>query len=347
MDLNLQPLKVTKELILSKIPEEQLMEHYLGVPVKKGLFKSPLRRDNNPTCAFYRNKSGRIILKDFRGDFSGDFLAVVMYKFNCSFYSALQIVANDFNLITRPDLKKNKQKMEYSGNKFSESKSAIIQVEIRDFNEKELAWWNSYGIKLSTLQKFKVFPCKHVFLNGNLFYSESEHQFTFGYYGGIKDDIEQWRIYFPGKKRYKFISNWKSTRIQGSLQLPKENGDVLVITKSMKDCMCLYEYGITAIAPVSENVFITDKQYQKLKQRYKTIVCFFDNDAAGISNMRKIKKQYPDVIPIWIPRKCDTKDFSDFRKKYGHKHTLSLIEYAKQYINGKKEKQIVLENEGT
>jgi hypothetical protein len=32
---------------------------------------------------------------------------------------------------------------------------------------------------------------KNVFLNGNLFYSESDHQFTFGYYGGIKDDIEQ------------------------------------------------------------------------------------------------------------------------------------------------------------
>lgn len=62
--------------------------------------------------------------------------------------------------------------------------------------------------------------------------------------------------------------------------------------------MCLYEYGITAIAPVSENIFITDNQYQKLKKKYKTIICFFDNDSAGISNMCKIKRQYPDVIPI-------------------------------------------------
>ena len=26
----------------------------------------------------------------------------------------------------------------------------------------------------------------------------------------IKNNIEQWRIYYPGKKKYKFISNWKS-----------------------------------------------------------------------------------------------------------------------------------------
>jgi hypothetical protein len=49
MEYNLEPLRPTKELIFSRIPEEQLMEYYLGVPVRKGLFRSPLRRDNHPT----------------------------------------------------------------------------------------------------------------------------------------------------------------------------------------------------------------------------------------------------------------------------------------------------------
>ena len=60
--------------------------------------------------------------------------------------------------------------------------------------------------------------------------------------------------------------------------LSKSGGDYLVITKSLKDCMCLYEYGIPAIAPNSENLFITDKQYQKLKQKYRKIFLFYDND---------------------------------------------------------------------
>lgn len=134
----LGPLRPTKELILNKIPEEQLMEYYLGVPVKKGLFKSPLRQDNHPTCAFYRNTKGNLIFKDFRGDFTGDAFAVVMYKFDCSFYKALQIIANDFNIIPCPGLRKNKAKLEYTNSKFEETKQAIIQVEIRDFQDYEL-----------------------------------------------------------------------------------------------------------------------------------------------------------------------------------------------------------------
>ena len=41
MQIKIQPTKITKELILSHISEETLMEHYLGIPVKKGIFRSP------------------------------------------------------------------------------------------------------------------------------------------------------------------------------------------------------------------------------------------------------------------------------------------------------------------
>ena len=66
------------------------------------------------------------------------------------------------------------------------------------------------------------------------------------------------------------MSNWKKDLIQGAHMLPK-TGNVLVITKSLKDVMTLYEYGITAIAPCSENEFLTDVQYEKIKKRFKHI----------------------------------------------------------------------------
>ena len=123
---------MTKELILSKVPEEQIMEHYLGVRVQKGLFKSPLRHDNTPTCGFYRNKSGRLIMKDFSGAFIGDCFAVVQQKFQVSYYMALQIIANDFGIISKPNLVINKPKLEYSGSVLEKSEQARIQVEIRE-----------------------------------------------------------------------------------------------------------------------------------------------------------------------------------------------------------------------
>ena len=103
--------------------------------------------------------------------------------------------------------------------------------------------------------------------------------------------------------------------------------------------MTLYEYGITAIAPNSENLFITDRQYQILKKKFKTIILFYDNDLPGIKGMNKIKKKYPELKVLYIPRTYKAKDISDFRKKYGKKRTKELIEKAKLYINGK-EKEV-------
>lgn len=335
MEYTLQP-DITKEYILNRIPEERLMEHYLGIPVKKGLFKSPLRVDHRSTCAFYRNKKGRLIFKDFSGAFIGDIFEVVMYIHSCGFSKALSIIANDFGLIKRPDLKKNKPKLKYTGSTFKETNDAIIQIEIRPFQKYELNWWASFGISESTLEKFKVFSCKNVFLNGNLFHIEKQHQFVFGYFGGISiNKLEYWRIYFPGKK-YKFISNWRSSKLQGAHMLPKDGNDLLIITKSLKDVMVLYEFGIPSIAPISENLFLTANQLEKCKKKFKNIVVWYDTDLPGISNMRKIKKTNPELNYFFIPRKHRVKDISDFRKKYGHKKTIELIDKVKErYLNEK------------
>jgi hypothetical protein len=52
-----------------------------------------------------------------------------------------------------------------------------------------------------------VFSCKNVFLNGELFHLYKERQLVFGYFGGIREGVERWRIYFPGRKKFRFISN--------------------------------------------------------------------------------------------------------------------------------------------
>jgi hypothetical protein len=310
------PVDVTKELLLSYHCQEKYMEHYLGVHVGRGLFKSPLRSDKRPTCAFYKNKKGELIMKDFGSTFSGNFINVVMAKFDVGYHQALRIIANDFGIVKDSKLKVNKPKIEYSGNILKEHEQSRIQIEAKEFSEKELKWWQSFGVSEKTLSLFKIYSCKHVFLNGNVFATSTDNAPIFGYYGGKKDGVEHWRIYMPTKKTYRFISNWTKYMIQGSHVLPKD-GEVLIITKSMKDCMAFYDLGITAIAPCSETVFLHENQLEALKKRFKHIVVFFDNDIAGISNMRKIKKKYPELIFYFIPRKLEVKDLSDAIKKYG------------------------------
>lgn len=316
--------KITKDFLLNYNNEEVYMSFYLGIPIKKGLFCSPLRKDNAPTCSFYRNKQGELIFKDFNGSFYGNFISVVMYKYSLNYNEALRTIANDFNLIKTPGYVKHQGNVRENIPKFEASSTALIQVEIQDFKDNELKWWDEYGITEKILKKFHVYSCKNIFLNGSLFMSSSNGCPAYGYYGGKEDNIELWRIYFPKKKQYRFITNWKAKQVQGYKQLPKE-GKLLVITKSMKDVMCLYSLGIKAIAPNSENLFITDKMLEELKLRFKYIAVLYDNDLPGISNMKKIKKSHPELLYTWIPRHYNVKDISDFRKRYGEKKTKQFI----------------------
>lgn len=323
--------RLTKQYLLDRASQETYLEYYLGIPVKKGIFKSPLREDNSPTCSFYKNASGDIILKDFSGQFYGNFINVVMYKYGLTYAQAIKMIANDFGYIKHPTYKKNPKPITISETCYEPPKESIIQVEIQEFSKEELEWWIQFGITEEILRKFKVFSCKTIFLDGNFFMESSRRCPIFGYYRGKNaDGFELWRIYFPKhrKNELRFLSNWKSFLLQGSKQLP-ERGDTLVVTKSMKDLMCLYSMGITAIAPNSENLFLTDNQYCKLKERFDRIVVFYDNDLPGIHNMNKIRKGH-DVQCVWIPRKYGAKDISDFYKMYGRDETLKLIEYARR-----------------
>ena len=320
---NLDPI-ITKELLLSHYSEETYMSYYLGIPVKKGLFCSPLRKDKSPTCSFYRNSNNELIFKDFNGSFYGNFINVVMYKYSISYHDALYMIAVDFNIVNGNKKSKKIPVKVLQQNKFTDKGTSDIRVEIKEYTKKELNWWGSFGITPSILNKFKVFSCKNIFLNGSVFITSSKDSLIFGYYEGKKDNKEYWRIYFPKRTNYRFLSNTPSKLDQGYAQLPKK-GNLLVITKSMKDVMTLYGLGITAIAPNSENLFITDKMLEDLKQRFKYIVVLYDSDLAGISNMNKIRKAHPELYYTWIPRKYNAKDISDFRKMYGKDKTLEFI----------------------
>ena len=330
--------KITKEFLLSKNSEETYMSYYLGIPVQKGLFRSPLRDDRHNTCSFFRGQSGNLYFKDFATGKCLTFEGVVMEKYGCTYHAALKIIARDFGYIKDSNIKlgSNIKPIIKAQPKFENEKETCIQVEIKDFSESELKWWSSFGISEKTLNKYKIFSVKTVFLNGNLFAQSSQHSPIFGYYFGKKGNIEQWRIYFPKRKEFRFIGNVSTKTIQGYKQLPDE-GKLLVITKSMKDVCLLSTLGIPAVAPNSETQFVNDKLLQELKERFKNIILLYDNDLPGVRAMNKIRKQHHGLIVCMIPRKYKAKDISDFYYKYGKSKTVELIKESIEYIKREKE----------
>ena len=139
------------------------------------------------------------------------------------------------------------------------------------------------------------------------------------------------KIYRPLADKYtKWRNNLTEYDIQGYAQLPKK-GDVLFITKSMKDVMCLYEMGIPAISPSSESTFIPNDILESLKKRFKRIIILFDRDPAGVRYSRKISLKM-NLEAMFIHKKYNAKDVSDAIKT-------NSFEEIKEWLYGEIKKQ--------
>lgn len=320
--ISLKP-KITKDFILSKVNQESIMQHYTGNDVtSKKLVTSCLRSDNHVTVGYYKSKSGILYMHDFATNEHLDCWNVVMRLYNCSFYKALNIIANDFGL---SDTNVVPTKINIIP-EIKETESSIIQVQIKDFTDRELEWWKSFGISKKTLKKYHIFSVQHVFLNGELKFTSSEQCPIYGYYfGKDKNKKEFWKIYFPMNKNkgIRFINNLPKKILQGYHQLPK-NGDLLVITKSMKDLCAMYEFNIPAVSTASESTFISDKQLEEFKSRFKHIIVIFDSDRPGKHNMWLIRKKYPELNYYVLPNTLE-KDFTDSIKKIGINKMKELV----------------------
>jgi len=85
------------------------------------------------------------------------------------------------------------------------------------------------------------------------------------------------------------LNNFKG--LQGYDQLP-EKGTLLIVTKSLKDVMLFYEFGIPAIAPASESVILSVEQHKELSQRFTKIVTLYDFDLTGVRSANKMRKEF-------------------------------------------------------
>ena len=329
-------LPITKEFLLSKNSEETYMSYYLGMPLSNKAFCSPLREDKKPSCSIWKSKLGTLYFKDFATGQTLTFVNLVMAKYNCSYSEALLKIAEDFGL-TLDHANVNAPIIQQIPTFKSKSQS-VIQIEQKEFSKKELDWWKQFGITKEILDKFSIFSCKTVFLNGNIFITSTEKCPVFGYFYGIKNNIEQWKIYIPARTKFRWINNADKETTQGYAQLP-ENGNILVITKSLKDVAVLYTFGIPAVAPSSETSFIKKDLIEELKKRFKTIIVFFDNDRTGKAYMAKLRHKFPEFYYLIIPKKLRAKDISDFFKLYGRKLTKDLIQKGLKLISNAKRKR--------
>ncbi len=320
-DVNINPVSV--EMILAKVSEIDVFSYYISSFKELGkVFKSELRNDNRASCSI-KDWNGKLLYRDFSLGESLDCFNYVARKFNCRKWEALNIIATDFNIV-KTHLKANGQLIIRNevipqiGVKVAhKSKESIIEPIYKPWCLQDFNYWNSYGISFDVLEKFNAKPVKTVFINTlRLDYKNNSPIYCYEF-------NDKYKIYRPLEKEFKWFSNTKACNIQGWKQLP-EKGDLLIITKSLKDVMCYNVLGINAIAPQSEGSDIPEYLINNLKTRFKTILVNYDGDYTGTVYSQKLALKY-NLKYFFIE---GDKDISDKIKRIG-------IEETKQYINNR------------
>ncbi len=181
-----------------------------------------------------------------------------------------------------------------------------------------------YGISLQTLQFFNVKACSHVYLNKGdkhyvFEYRNSHPLYSYRFY---KNNNEYFKIYNPysDTKEGKWLTNVGSDCLQGYDQL-SHTGDILFITKSLKDVMVFYEMQYSAVGLQAETNKLSKKSWDELSNRFKRIILVLDRDDQGYTSTGDFLLEY-DVEFFFIDK---TKDISDYVKNYGLDKAKKLI----------------------
>lgn len=295
---------ITLDWILSKVTEYDIYAKYIGEFKVGMIYNSPFRKDKNPSFGiFYSKRTNQLLFKDHGTGECGNVIKFVqLYTGITNYPDILKDIVNRLNI-------NNSTKL--TTTQYKPPTETVIGIVRQNFTETDKKYWSQFNIDINTLKKFNVFSIKYYLCNGVVkgIYKDTNPVYAYKVYNNFK-------IYRPlGDKYTKWRNNLTEYDIQGYEQLPQK-GDTLIITKSMKDVMCLYKMGIPAISPSSESTFIPDKCLEELKTRFKRILILFDRDVAGIKYLRKISKK-TGLEPLLINKKFNAKDVSDAIKLNG------------------------------
>ncbi|WP_173431840.1 toprim domain-containing protein [Sharpea azabuensis] len=296
--------------LISLLDDYTIYSYYLGANFKVGkLINSPLRSDDRvPSFAVFKSRSGDLLFKDHGSGEAGNALKFI------KLYRGIQTREELERELLRIVRKVNPSKQIVTNNHahLSESMPADIGIVRQPFTVTDKSYWKQFGISIDTLKKFNVFSIKY-FLCNNVVrgtYKDTSPMYAYKVY-------DRFKIYRPLASKYtKWRTNLTNEYVQGLAELPKEGGNLLIITKSLKDVMCLYEMGFYAIAASSETTFIPDHVIKTLRHKWKHIVILYDRDITGMKKAREYSRK-TKFDAFFVHRKFNAKDVSDAVKSNG------------------------------
>ncbi|AXH74546.1 MAG: DNA primase [crAssphage sp. isolate ctbg_1] len=374
--------KLNRAAILEKISQESIFAAYFNISVETiqycidtgDLICSPIREDNHPTCGFRYDSRGRLKMKDFSGVWWGDcFDAVatvltVIYdrQFDVSkkkdFIDILRHITFTFKNIwygkeVDPVISASISK---AINIIKHSKP-IIEVVVREWNEKDINYWKQYGINLNLLNINFIYPVDQYYINRKAnpqpkyFYDSKDPCYCYNL-GIDRNGVNNIKLYFPSRAKgnTRFITN--CNHLEGIYNLTKDDYDIIIITKSTKDRLAisssilklraisgfLSDLNIGVINIPHETYKLRHIEFNWLKSKLKSescIISLMDNDDTGYNEADFLKMFY-NIPPVFIPKRFKSKDFADFIHNTDETNINKTIKTFIEYYGKSKRSQL-------
>ena len=289
--------------LLDKVDDYTIYSYYLGKFKPGKLMNSPLRSDDRvPSFAIFQTRDGALLFKDHGSGEAGNALKFI--KLYRGIQTREELERELLKIVRRMNPNLNVRTNTYM--KLVGSGATDIGIVRQPFTNTDKQYWKQFHISIDTLKKFNVFSIKYFLCNRVVrgTYKETNPMYAYKVY-------DKFKIYRPLASKYtKWRTNLTNRHVQGLAELPYEGGNLLIITKSLKDVMCLYEMGFNAIAASSETTFIPEDILKSLRKKWKHIVILYDRDKTGMKKARDYNKQY-HMDCIFVHKKFKAKDISD------------------------------------
>lgn len=290
-----------------------LLKKYFNIEYIPCLISSPLREDKNPSFSIFYSSDYDILYKDFSTGESGTMYNLLMEFTGKNIYELLE--ETEISEVHTPQRK--------------EPTKTTIDVVIREFEDYDLKYWDSYGISLDALKLGNIYPIRNLLLTRDGFrdcYPIDKYAYV---YVEFINNTQVLKIYQPYSK-HKWLSNFTSSVVDLYSILPP-TGDNLIITSSRKDALTLIEnLKIPAICFNSETSSPEPKIIEELLTRFKAVWVLYDNDYDKKVNVGDIAAKsliflFNRLKQLIIPKEYQSKDPSDLVLNHGRDTLINTI----------------------
>ena len=307
--------------VMERVSHADLLSHYLSIGSLPVLINSPFRSDAHPSFFIYSPDGSKVLYRDYATGEKGDIYSLLTRQKGITFAQLIRDIASEkaFNKSTENVLQSSAPKEK----PFTKT-PVDLKVRIRDWQDYDIAYWESYGISLQWLKYAEVYPISHkIIYKGDQRYVFHAAKLAYVFVERKEDNVSL-KIYQPEAKQFKWTTSNNGSVVGLWTKVPQK-GDRLVICSSLKDALCLWaNTGIPAIYVQSETTGLSNTAQEVLRQRFRRIFICFDNDAPGLLDGEELslKTGFKNVV---LPFFEGGKDISDMYKVKGKEEFIKIV----------------------